>query len=250
MTREEQVDWLCRLRADLNNGVIFTPWNKEFTEALTDILEQVPCEDCVSKQAVAEVLLKYAHSEVGKAFVEFLVGQINDLPPVNPQMPSISEDGTLTVNVEDGSKVSRVLVCGDNHFGGLYYPDQEPCDKCVYSTNEGCQYDDITETIPPFDDCISRQAVIDMTGLSEWFDSSDSYNEFVIALSELPPATSQPKMGHWINDVIQGEIDGQIVKAFICSECGAISVFRITDGKIVNGDLCPNCCAKMTESEE
>lgn len=127
---------------------------------------------------------------------------------------------------------------------------QEPCDKCVYSTSEGCQYDDITETIPPFDDCISRQAVIDMTGLSEWFDSSDSYNEFVIALSELPPATSQPKMGHWINDVIQGEIDGQIVKAFICSECGAISVFRITDGKIVNGDLCPNCCAKMTESEE
>lgn len=40
MTREEQTDWLCRLRADLNNGVIFTPWNKEFTEALTGILEQ------------------------------------------------------------------------------------------------------------------------------------------------------------------------------------------------------------------
>ena len=40
MTREEQIDWLCRLRADLNNGVIFTPWNKEFTEALTGILEQ------------------------------------------------------------------------------------------------------------------------------------------------------------------------------------------------------------------
>lgn len=40
-------------------------------------------------------------------------------------------------------------------------------------------------------DAISRQAVIDMTGLSEWFDSSDSYNEFVIALSELPPVTPQ-----------------------------------------------------------
>ena len=26
---------------------------------------------------------------------------------------------------------------------------QQPCDKCVYSTSEGCQYDDITETIPP-----------------------------------------------------------------------------------------------------
>ena len=40
--------------------------------------------------------------------------------------PIISDDGTLTVNVEDGNKVSRVLVCGDNHFGGLYYPEQEP----------------------------------------------------------------------------------------------------------------------------
>ena len=40
MTKEEQIDWLCRLRADLNNGVIFTPWNKEFTEALNDVLEQ------------------------------------------------------------------------------------------------------------------------------------------------------------------------------------------------------------------
>ncbi len=41
----------------------------------------------------------------------------------------ISEDGTLTVNVEDGSMVKRVLVCGDNHFGGLYYPEQESCEN-------------------------------------------------------------------------------------------------------------------------
>ena len=26
----------------MNNGVIFTPWNKEFTVALTDILDQEP----------------------------------------------------------------------------------------------------------------------------------------------------------------------------------------------------------------
>jgi predicted aldo/keto reductase-like oxidoreductase len=45
MTREEQIDWLCRLRANLNNGVIFTPWNKEFTEALNDVLEQEPIMD-------------------------------------------------------------------------------------------------------------------------------------------------------------------------------------------------------------
>lgn len=41
------------------------------------------------------------------------------------------------------------------------------------------------------EDAISRQAVIDMTGLSEWFDSSDNYNKFVFALSELPPVIPQ-----------------------------------------------------------
>ena len=46
----------------------------------------------------------------------------------------ISEDGTLTVKVKDGSKVNRVLVWGDNHFGGLYYPDKE-------SDPEGTQND-------------------------------------------------------------------------------------------------------------
>lgn len=57
MTREEQVDWLCRLRADLNNGIIFTPWNKEFNEALTGILEQEPCDDEYIK--VPKKALKY-----------------------------------------------------------------------------------------------------------------------------------------------------------------------------------------------
>ena len=37
----------------------------------------------------------------------------------------------------------------------------KPCDKCVYSTKDGyCQYDDITETIPPFEpynDCIREK---------------------------------------------------------------------------------------------
>lgn len=45
MTREEQIDWLCRLRAYLNNGIIFTPWNKEFTEALNKALEHTKNEE-------------------------------------------------------------------------------------------------------------------------------------------------------------------------------------------------------------
>lgn len=55
MTREEQTDWLCRLRAYLNNGVIFTPRNKEFTEALTGILEQSPKMEQFAKWVATEI---------------------------------------------------------------------------------------------------------------------------------------------------------------------------------------------------
>jgi hypothetical protein len=58
---------------------------EEACEVVIEALEQEPCADAISRQAVTEVLLKYAHSEVGKAFAEFLVSQINDLPPVTPQ---------------------------------------------------------------------------------------------------------------------------------------------------------------------
>lgn len=63
MTREEQIDWLCRLRSDLNNGVIFTPWNKEFTEALTGALEQEPCENWYDIPS-EEITLEQARSAV------------------------------------------------------------------------------------------------------------------------------------------------------------------------------------------
>lgn len=41
MTRVEQIDWLCRLRAYLNDGCIITPWNKQFTEALDGIISNL-----------------------------------------------------------------------------------------------------------------------------------------------------------------------------------------------------------------
>ena len=87
--------------------------------------------DLIDRQAVLD--LAYDMSEIdGEHFTEPCmvvdVEDIQKIPSVNPQEPSyISNDGTLTVNVDDGRKISRVLVCGANHWGGLYYPDeQEP----------------------------------------------------------------------------------------------------------------------------
>lgn len=85
-----------------------------------------PSEDTISRQAVDEAIYDYSRScDVNYAQI---MEYIDKIPSVNPQEPSnISNDGTLTVNVEDGRKITRVLVCGANHWGGLYYPDeQEP----------------------------------------------------------------------------------------------------------------------------
>lgn len=127
----------------------------------------------------------------------------------------------------------------------------------------------------PCEDVISRQAVIDMTGLSEWFDSSDSYNEFVIALSELPPVTPQepilekdgtlivttehcenvgrvlvqygtngtlfyqdqePRKEHWVTKP-------HVFGVAYCSKCD----FEL---RINNTNFCPNCGADMQEGEK
>ena len=36
---------------------------------------------------------------------------------------TISADGTLTITVEDATKIGRVLVQDDKHNGGLFYGD-------------------------------------------------------------------------------------------------------------------------------
>ena len=60
----------------------------------------------------------------------------------------ISEDGTLKVNVSDGSKVKRVLVWGDNIFGGLYYPDS--------AEGEYIKKEDVIKAFDPYRGYLSR----------------------------------------------------------------------------------------------
>lgn len=123
-----------------------------------------------------------------------------------------------------------------------------------------CHIEALEETIKaleqePSGDLISRQAVLNtLDRMDKALDTDRTVESYKELLTEcykaLPPVKQEPKAGRWISTSIQGEVDGQIIKAFVCSECGAISVFRMTDGKIVNGDLCPNCGAKMVEPQK
>ena len=55
---------------------------------------------------------------------------------------------------------------------------------------------------------IDREKVIDMTGLSEWFESSDDYNEFIYELGKLPTA-----------DVIEREEYNKLVAEGFLKDC-------------------------------
>ena len=93
--------------------------------------------------------------------------------------------------------------------------EQQPCDKCVYSTKDGyCQYDDITETIPPLKPC----------------------DEF----ESITPEEMQ-KYGKWILTI-------EDWNKWTCSKCGYV---KRTDIHVnIGWKLCPNCGAKMQESED
>ena len=136
----------------------------------------------------------------------------------------------------------------------VYYDDganHEACDECFADEYEHPNFKPKTQHC---DDCISRQAVLNgLASIAKVKARSDAQKSLMgrimFFVEQLPPVTPKEKTGRWISLGIQGEIDGQIVRAFTCSKCGAISIFRVSNGNIVNGDLCPNCGAKMQEVE-
>ena len=108
-----------------------------------------PNEDCISRQAIKEMLseewTKYMPMELD-INLSFVMEKINELPSVTP--------------------------------------------KSEYSWKEiKIKYE--------CDDCISRQAVLDLTGKSDWFESSDDYNDFVCAVCNLPSVTPTRPNGKW-----------------------------------------------------
>lgn len=87
----------------------------------------------------------------------------------------------------------------------------------------------------PYEDCISRQAVLEVIRkchCEEWVKANIG-----APIEVLPPVAPQPKTGHW-RPIYQGD---EIID-YRCSECE----FGNTFGKSTHGmNYCPNCGAKM-----
>lgn len=86
----------------------------------------------------------------------------------------------------------------------------------------------------PCDDCISRQAVLELVA-----DYDLSMGQVVRGIHALLPVTPQPKTGHWIER--RNRATGHIES--VCSKCGA------EEGYPYN-DYCGNCGAKMVGQQK
>lgn len=94
----------------------------------------------------------------------------------------------------------------------------------------------------PCEDTVSRQAAIDaLQDVSKYYTEKGRkwhpHVDFMVdAIKDLPPVTSQQKIGKWVKEYIGCTYD-------VCSECKQ----KITTGYF-EYNYCPNCGAKM-ESE-
>ena len=79
MTREEELDWLYRLRSEI---YVYMPkeWIIPMENALDmaiKALEQEPCEDAISRQAVLDLLEDTNNG--------WIINEVSQLPSVKPQ---------------------------------------------------------------------------------------------------------------------------------------------------------------------
>jgi hypothetical protein len=94
-------------------------------------------------------------------------------------------------------------------------------------------------------DAISRQAVL--IELDKYL-SGVSFDEkgIDVVIKELPPVLPQPKMGRWITSSHGFPPEPTTV----CSECGFDRDFYVRSRGFDKIKYCPNCGAKMAESED
>ena len=92
------------------------------------------------------------------------------------------------------------------------------------------------EKIRQNDDCISRQAVLELAKKGVLI-SNGNYNSVCNAINDIPSIQPEQKTGHWIRVV---DKTGHLV--WECDKCGWQQRF--------NTNFCPDCGKKMVEPQE
>lgn len=170
MTREEAIKGLTSL-VEVRRKYVVMQTMKDEIECLDmaiEALEQEPCEDCISRQAVDVLVDELARAisderccvSRGRSTAT-IMQDILDLPPVTPKPETVTDFADRCH--ECGAKYGKLLK-------------QDSCG-----------------------DAISRQAVLAIAGDSCLdLDSYEDTKDFCDEINELPPVTPKPKTGRWI----------------------------------------------------
>ena len=156
MTNEEAKAFLDNLKICIEEHPVVADWLVEIADRKTENSSEKPnncehitedgvtcakypaCDDCLdnplNKVKGSERLVK------GSEKTDCLDRYDRKTEPTISKMEQVDEpqtmlnDGTLVINVEDATKVSRVLVGDDKNRGDLYYPDDEdePQTDCAW----------------------------------------------------------------------------------------------------------------------
>lgn len=94
----------------------------------------------------------------------------------------------------------------------------------------------------PCEDAISRDAVLEKAVYTETEEGWCGYTVDVDYIKSLPPVKQEPKTGHWIKQTLSVKPFGE--DTVLCDQCAFM-----TD-KDNTYNYCPNCGAKMQESED
>ena len=119
--------------------------------------------------------------------------------------------------------------------------EQEPCEDELDFVQEHKKIS-CNLIVEPCEDCISRQAVLDIN--EHYHGQMPNHINYEIwkEIKALPSVQPQPKTGRWIADVDRWGDIATSVNGYKCSECNTFEAYK--------DKYCPNCGAKMERSEE
>lgn len=201
-------------------------------EQIKAVIDAFTCEDCISRNRVIMLI-----DEATEKYPYKIIGLPDTYSNYNQGWADACE--WLYANIESDNVPSVTPKFTDTEIQKMQELEQAQLEKA---------YELGKEEMQPSEDCISREEV--RAELETLLKDADYSNENLLSylhnfVVRLPSATPQPKTGHWIVIREEFEFMGGIVnepRGCKCSNCNKVARFK--------SDYCPNCGAKMVESEE
>ena len=187
MTREEQIMKLQTYKMFEGEDTVYVD-----RDDVLKILEQEPCEDAISRQAVLDIAKTSKSNWIDNSV---LFKKVNNLPPVTPQ-PKI-----------DTWSIKEVADTLEKH--GLI-KEQEPCEDAV-SRQALYEWLDGWKEKNKYYHPHTKNEIIPIC-------------EVIDIIQSLPSVTPKPKTGRWI-DIMVGDMPAQA-----CDQCNTFYPLAYTGG--------------------